>query len=206
MFPTMTGANVTHWAKPTNCGGLLFDCDGTLVDSMPLHYKAWSAVLLRHGLEFTETRFYEWAGMPIIAIIERLATEQGVTVDAVAIGAERDRYFHSLPESELRPVQAVVDIARKYRGKVPMAVATGSTVVSASTSLRVIGVLDWFDEVISSQDVGAPKPAPDVFLVAAQRIGVAPAACVVFEDGDAGIQAAQAAGMPVVDVRPWLQR
>lgn len=193
------------WSKPPGCGGLIFDCDGTLVDSMPLHYKAWSAVLPRHGLAFKEAWFYEWAGMPIIAIIERLAQEQGVTVDAAAIGAERDSYFHSLPESELLPVQAVVDIAAHYRGQVPMAVATGSTVPSASTSLRVIGVLDWFDEVISSQDVGLPKPAPDVFLVAAQRMGVAPAECVVFEDGEAGIQAAHAAGMAVVDVRPWLE-
>ena len=87
-----------------------------------------------------------------------------------------------------------------------MAVATGSAQASAEASLRAIGVLEWFDAMISSQDVGRPKPAPDVFLRAAERIAVAPSACVAFEDGEAGLQAAQAAGMHVVDVRPWLPR
>ncbi len=87
-----------------------------------------------------------------------------------------------------------------------MAVATGSTQVSAKASLSAIGILEWFDAVVSSQDVGHPKPAPDVFLVAAERIAVPPGDCVAFEDGDAGLQAAQAAGMLAVDIRPWLPR
>ena len=84
--------------------------------------------------------------------------------------------------------------------------ATGSTQASAEASLQAIGILDWFDAVISSHDAGRPKPAPDVFLVAAERIAVAPVNCVAFEDGDAGLQAAREAGMQVVDIRPWLQR
>ena len=195
-----------NWTMPAGYRGLIFDCDGTLVDSMPLHYQAWVTVLARHDLEFPEARFYEWAGLPIVEIIHRLAGAQGMDVDAVAIGVERDSYFHSLTESAMRPVEAVVDIARHYRGQHPMAVATGSTVASATASLKAIGVLDWFDAIISSQDVGRSKPAPDVFLVAAERIGVAPGECVAFEDGPAGMQAARAAGMQVIDVRPWLVR
>lgn len=173
---------------------------------MPLHYHAWITVLRRYDLDFPETRFYQWAGVPVDEIIRRLAAEQGVTVDAKAIAAERDRYFHSLSTSELRPVEAVVDIARRHYRQLPMAVATGSTQVSAKASLSAIGILEWFDAVVSSQDVGHPKPAPDVFLVAAERIAVPPGDCVAFEDGDAGLQAAQAAGMLAVDIRPWLPR
>ena len=185
---------------------MIFDCDGTLVDSMPLHYHAWTTVLRRHDLDFTETRFYQWAGVAIDEIVRRLAAEKGLTVDPKAIAAERDTYFHSLPASALRPVPAVVDIARRFHRQLPMAVATGSTKASAQASLRAIGILEWFDAVLSSQDVGRPKPAPDVFLKAAERIAVAPTDCVAFEDGDAGLQAAQAAGMRVVDIRPWLPR
>jgi len=173
---------------------------------MPLHYQAWVTVLRRYDLELTEARFYQWAGLPIDTIVDRLASEKGLAVDARAIADERDAYFHSLPAGALRPVEAVVDIARRFRGQLAMAVATGSTAASASASLRAIGVLEWFDAVISSHDVGRPKPAPDVFLCAAERIAVAPNECVVFEDGEAGLQAARAAGMRVVDIRPWLQR
>jgi HAD superfamily hydrolase (TIGR01509 family) len=185
---------------------LIFDCDGTLVDSMPFHYRAWVTVLDRYGLTFAETRFYQWAGVPVEEIVRRLADEMGRMVDAAAIAAERDAYFHSLPVTELHPVAAVVDIARRYRGRLPMAVATGSTRASAEASLRAIGILGWFATVVSSQDVGRPKPAPDVFLMAAERIAITPHACVAFEDGDAGLEAARAAGMSTVDVRPWLGR
>jgi HAD superfamily hydrolase (TIGR01509 family) len=195
-----------NWTLPAGYRGLIFDCDGTLVDSMPLHYHAWVTVLRRYDLDFTEARFYQWAGVPVNEIIRRLAAEKGVAVDADAIAAERDTYFHSLPESELRPVAAVVDIARRFHRQLPMAVATGSTKASAEASLRAIGILEWFDAVISSQDAGRPKPAPDVFLMAAERIAVAPGDCVAFEDGDAGLDAALAAGMHVVDIRPWLER
>ncbi|MFZ0617053.1 MAG: HAD-IA family hydrolase [Candidatus Acidiferrales bacterium] len=185
---------------------MIFDCDGTLVDSMPLHYRSWDLVLRRHGLELSEARFYRMAGLPVAQIIEELAREKGLAVDAQAIADERDADFHSQPASAMRPVRAVVEIAREYRGKLPMAVATGSTRASAEASLRAIGILEWFDAVISSQDAGRPKPAPDVFLLAARRIGVPAGECVAFEDGDAGLESARAAGMHAVDIRPWLER
>ncbi|MGB6391185.1 MAG: HAD-IA family hydrolase [Candidatus Acidiferrales bacterium] len=194
------------WSLPENCRGLIFDCDGTLVDSMPLHYRSWDLVLRRHGLELSEARFYRMAGLPVAQIIEELAREKGLAVDAQAIADERDADFHSQPASAMRPVRAVVEIAREYRGKLPMAVATGSTRASAGASLRAIGILEWFDAVISSQDTGRPKPAPDVFLLAARRIGVPARECVAFEDGDAGLESARAAGMHAVDIRPWLER
>ena len=194
------------WTLPVGYRGLIFDCDGTLVDSMPIHYQAWVTVLRRHNLELTETRFYQWAGTSIEEVIERLAAEKGLKVDAAAIGTERDEYFHDLAVDNLRPVRTVVDIARHYYGQLPMAVATGSTKESAEASLRAIGILELFDAVISSQEAGPPKPAPDVFLLAAKKIDVPAKECVVFEDGEAGFTAARAAGMLTVDIRPWLER
>ncbi len=194
-----------NWTLPIGCRGLIFDCDGTLVDSMPLHYQAWVTVLRRYGLAFSEARFYQWAGVPVDEIVRRLAAESGMAVDAQAIANERDRYFHSLPSSDLRPVTPVVDIARHYRRQLPMAVATGSTLASARASLQAIGILDWFDAIISSHEAGRPKPAPDVFLLAAERIGIPPESCVAFEDGDAGLLSAREAGMQAIDIRPWLQ-
>ena len=173
---------------------------------MPLHYHAWTTVLNRHGLQFPEALFYQWAGMPIDQIIQRLADQQGQRVDVQSIATERDAYFHSLPTSELRPVKAVVEIARRFLGQLPLAVATGSTAASASASLEAIGVLSWFDALVSSHQVARPKPAPDVFLAAAEQIDVPPSQCVVFEDGEVGLEAAQAADMHPVDIRPWLER
>jgi HAD superfamily hydrolase (TIGR01509 family) len=195
-----------NWALPQGIKGLIFDCDGTLVDSMPLHYKVWETVLLRHNLHLTEERFYGWAGLPVDQIIQRLADEKGLLVDVPAIAEERDACFHSQPLSLFQPVAVVVEIARSFRGILPMAVATGSTCASAEASLQAIGVLDWFDAVVSSHEAGRPKPAPDVFLVAADRINVDPTHCVAFEDGEAGLTAAREAGMRVVDIRPMLSR
>ena len=195
-----------NWAPPAHCRGLLFDCDGTLVDSMPLHYRAWCTTLHRHGLTFPEAQFYAWAGLPIADIIRRLSAAQGVEVDIDAVANERDQSFHSMPTQALQPVQPVVEIARTHRSSLPMAVATGSTHASACASLEAIGVLPWFAAVVSSVDVGRAKPAPDVFLAAAQAIGVPAEFCVAFEDGDTGLQAARAAGMQAVDIRPWLNR
>ncbi|MGY8824342.1 MAG: HAD family hydrolase [Candidatus Latescibacterota bacterium] len=194
------------WTLPDGYRGLIFDCDGTLVDSMPLHYHAWTTVLNRHGLQFSEQQFYAWAGLPIAGIIKRLSGEQNLQVDVQQVADERDHYFHSLPCEQLRPVRAVVEIARHYHEQYPLAVATGSTQDSARASLEAIDILSLFDAIVSSQEVEQPKPAPDVFLLAAKRIGIPPNECVAFEDGDAGMQSAQKAGMLVVDIRPWLER
>ena len=195
-----------NWTLPEGIKGLIFDCDGTLVDSMPLHFQAWETVLQRHNLHLSEARFYGWAGLPVDQIIQRLADEKGLIVDVAAIAEERDEYFHNQPLDLFRPVEVVVEIARSFRGVLPMAVATGSTPASAEASLQAIGVLDWFDAVVSSHEVVHPKPAPDVFLLAAERISIPPAQCVAFEDGEAGLASAREAGMHVVDIRPMLVR
>ena len=188
-------------AEPTDKHkGLIFDCDGTLADTMPAHYIAWRATMERHGIEFTEDRFYELGGVPTEGVVAILAGEQGVALDAAAVGREKENLFHESLERVER-VHPVVAVADAWRGKLPMAVATGSERWSAERMLDHLGILGWFDALACADDVAHHKPAPDTFLLAAERLGVAPAACLVYEDTDLGMEAARRAGMDAVDVR-----
>lgn len=179
---------------------LIFDCDGTLVDSMPAHYRAWADTLARHGIEFTERRFYELAGVPTDRVAATVAAEQGVTLDPVAVARQKDEQFLRCLD-RVEAFEPVAAVAREYRGVLPMAVASGSSRSLVERELAHLGMLDWFDVVLCAEDVPVPKPAPDIFLVAAQRLGMEPFRCIVYEDSDLGIQAAIAAGMQFVDAR-----
>ena len=180
---------------------LIFDLDGTLVDSMPAHFQAWCKALEDQGqaVVFPEDVFYAMGGRPTRDIVEVINGEQGLHLDADQVASCKKRhYLKSLPFVELIP--AVAKIAEENRGRVPMAVASGSSREVVEKTLQILGVSDWFDEVISSNEVANGKPAPDVFLEAASRLDVDPVDCVVFEDARSGIIAARAAGMEVVAV------
>ncbi len=181
--------------------GLVFDMDGTLADTMPTHYIAWSESMAAHGIEFTEKRFYQLGGVPAVGVIRILAEEQGVALPegVEAIAHAKEERFVELA-GEVRPVTEVKAIAEAHRGRIPMAVATGSQVWLAEKILGSLGMLDWFGAIIGADCVANPKPAPDTFVLAAERIGVDPARCHAFEDTPMGIAAAKAAGMDVVDV------
>ena len=180
---------------------LIFDCDGTLADTMPAHYVAWHKTMLRHGIDFDEDRFYALGGVPTVKIIQTLSAEVGITLDAHAVAREKELAFHASID-QVEPIAAVVEVARQHRGKLPMAVGTGSEWWSAERVLKRIGVLDWFDAVVCADHVKRHKPDPDVFLEAARRIGVDPKHCCVYEDTEIGLTAGRSAGMAVVDVRP----
>jgi len=181
--------------------GLIFDCDGTLADTMPLHWEAWRAVAGRHGVHFTEERFYALGGVPSRHILVMLAEEQGLKIDPVAVAHEKENaYLKNLPH--VGPVAEVVAIAEAHRGRIPMAVASGGTGPVINMVLEKLGIRSWFDAVVTSEDVVRQKPAPDIFLEAARRIGVVPRHCRAFEDTDLGMEAIRAAGMDAVDVRP----
>lgn len=182
---------------------LIFDCDGTLADSMPAHFVAWTDALRPHGLAFPEERFYACAGMSTQQIIELLAREQGRSVDTVAIARDKDEQFMRHVD-RVRPLEPVVAIAREFRGRGPMAVATGNVRRLAEATLEALGIQSWFGALVTADDVDDHKPAPDTFLEAARRLGVQPQDCRVYEDGEPGLLAGRAAGMEVVDVRPWL--
>jgi len=179
---------------------LIFDCDGTLTDSMPLHYVAWKQTLDRYRVAIDEDRFYALGGMPTDKIIALLSGEQGVAVDVDLASREKEQAFLNLLHL-LEPIAAVLKIAQENQGKLKMAVASGGFREVIQQQLRRIGCFDWFDTVVTAEDTELHKPEPDVFLEAARRLGVPPAKCRVYEDSDLGIEAARRAGMQWVDVR-----
>lgn len=180
--------------------GLIFDCDGTLADTMPLHWEAWSEIARRHGFQFPEARFYALAGVPSRHILQTLSTEQGVSLDPLAVAHEKEEtYLEKL--SHVGPIHAVCEIARDHREQLPMAVASGGTRKVILQVLDHLKIRDWFQAVVTSEDVAHQKPAPDIFLEAARQIGVSPGACRAYEDSDLGMEAIRAAGMEAVDVR-----
>jgi beta-phosphoglucomutase family hydrolase len=181
--------------------GLIFDCDGTLADSMPLHWIAWQTVTSRYNLHFPEERFYLLGGVPSRDILKMLSTEQGRELDHIAVSKEKEAAYLPLM-AQLQPIDCVVDIAREHHGKVPMAVASGGGRTAIHQVLQHLGIRDLFAAVVTSEDVVRQKPAPDIFLEAARRIGVPPQFCRAFEDTDLGMQAIRDAGMDAVDVRP----
>jgi beta-phosphoglucomutase family hydrolase len=196
----------TTWTPPAGTAGLIFDCDGTLADTMPAHYKAWTAMLGRFGIPFPEDRFYAMGGMPTATIIRVLAAEAGVEVNDVdAMVHEKEQAFLTYLDA-IRPIEPVVAIAAAHRGKLPIAVASGGYRDTITRPLDHIAVRHWFDAMVTAEDTPRHKPEPDVFLEAARRLGVTATACVVFEDTDIGLEAARRAGMPAVDVRPWVKR
>jgi HAD superfamily hydrolase (TIGR01509 family) len=186
--------------------GFIFDCDGTIADSMPLHFRAWRAALAAHGatFEFTWDLHQRRAGKALEVIVEELNIEFGTRLDANAVArAEREMYLELLPM--VRPVKPVVDLILSLAGRRSMAVASGSDLESVRGTLQALGLLELLPVVVTAFDVKHGKPAPDLFLLAAERIGVAPSDCVVFEDSALGIEAAERAGMHSVLVRRLTQ-
>lgn len=183
----------------------LFDCDGTIADSMPLHYKAWKKVLGEWNCEFDEALFYSWGGMPIAEIISTLNVERGLSMPVEQVARRKENlYFELLPE--LKPVPEVLEHVQAQHGRVPFAVVSGSTRDSVIASLSALNLLEKFDTLVCAGEYARSKPDPEAFLLAASKLGVAPAACLVFEDTDMGIQAATSAGMSSVRVPPPWER
>lgn len=182
--------------------GIIFDLDGTLVDTMPAHYLAWRQTAEGHGLVLSEDRFYELGGVPTTRIFTMLSEEQGIEIDPEAAAIQKEEAFVSLL-SEVEPIQPVLEVVQENHGKVPMAVATGAMRWVMERILKEQNLEHYFSEFVASEDTVRHKPFPDVFLEAARRMGVSPEKCCVYEDAQLGIEAGQAAGMHVVDVRTF---
>jgi HAD superfamily hydrolase (TIGR01509 family) len=181
----------------------LFDCDGTIADSMPLHYLAWKKALGEWGCEFEEELFYAWGGMPVAEIISTLNSKHGLTMPVEAVAHRKEGlYYELLPQ--LKAVPEVLEHIEAEHGRIPFAVVSGSTKESVVASLASLKLLDRFETLVCAGDYGKSKPDPEAFLLAAAQLRVAPVECLVFEDTEMGIQAARAAGMASVKVPlPW---
>jgi len=177
----------------------LFDCDGTIVDSMPLHYIAWKTSLAEYNCVYEEKLFYAWGGRPIREIIRLLNDMQGLNMPVDEVAEKKEILYHSLLP-QLKAIPEVIEHIDAQHGRIPFAVVSGSRRSSVVGSLTALGLLDKFDTLVCAEDYKCGKPAPDCFLMAADRLGIAPSDCLVFEDTDLGIEAATAAGMLSVKV------
>ena len=181
--------------------GYIFDCDGTLVDTMPLHYRAWDRAMQRAGLAETlsEELFYSLGGMPTKKVAAVFAKHYVLSIDVEKVFHEKEALFLEM-QAEMKVIKPVVDFARKFHGKAPMSVASGGPKPVVVKTLELMHIADLFPVVVTPEDVTHGKPSPEMFLLAAKKMGVAPERCLVFEDAGPGFEAAIAAGMPYVRV------
>ena len=194
-----TNLNINPKAK-----GLIFDLDGTLADTMPIHYVAWRNAAASYGIDFTVELFMQLAGIPLYPTVEKLNQMFGTNIDPKEMGDIKETEFennmHLTPE-----IKIVTDLVKIWHGKLPMAVGTGGSRYLASKTLEFIGLKDYFEVMVTSEDVIHYKPHPETFLKCAEQLGIDPVDCEVFEDGVLGIQAARTAGMMVVDVTEYYE-
>ena len=190
---------------PGSYRAYLFDCDGTIADSMPLHYIAWKKALAEWNCTFDEQLFYALGGTPVAEIVSMLNKKYGLSMPVESVSSRKENlYMELLPQ--LRAVPEVVEQIDAQHGRIPFAVVSGSTRESVIASLNSLKLLDRFDTMVCAGDYKKSKPDPECFLLAACKLGVAPESCLVFEDTDMGIQAATAAGMASVKIPPPWER
>jgi beta-phosphoglucomutase-like phosphatase (HAD superfamily) len=182
---------------------LIFDLDGTLSDSLPVHIATWHKVCAELNCTFDERIVVEMTGMPTIQFAERIKAEQGLAIDAGEIVRMKQQEFWRNMD-KIRPHDAVVDLMKANYGKIPMAVGTGASRQSAMLQLQALDIAHFFDVIVTADDVTSHKPEPETFLRCAELMNVPASECQVFEDGEMGMQAAQTAGMILTDVRPFV--
>lgn len=184
--------------------GLIFDCDGTLADTMPFHMEGWRRVFADAHVAVPEPWLDSLRGTPERQVVVLANERFGLALDPDAIVAAKHLVYRRLLAG-VRPIEPVVTVARAYRGRLPMAVASGATRDDVHTVLARLGLMEAFTAVLTADDDIEHKPSPAIFLEAARRMGVDPAECQVFEDGDIGLEAARRAGMTATDVRPYIE-
>ena len=192
--------NQTPWRPilpETDFDAFIFDCDGTLADTMPIHYRAWSRALGEHAHLFPEPLFYELGGVPTCRVVEIINERHNLKLPVDLLVSQKETFFEEL-SSEILPIHGVVEVARRFHRVKPMAVASGGHRHIVTRTLETLQILSLFDAVVCSEDYSNGKPAPDPFLEAARRMNVNPARCLVFEDSTTGLAAATAAGMECI--------
>lgn len=183
---------------------LIFDLDGTLVDSMPLHLAAWEEASRQFGFHFDAGWLHSLGGVPSRKIAALIVEQQGMPLDTARVAEVKAQHYARMLE-QARPFPAMLQLLKRWQGRLPMAIGTGSARSAAEAVLRNTELAGFMSAVVTADDVEEHKPNPHTFLLAARRLGVDPARCLVFEDTEIGRQAAEAAGMAcvmVVEGRP----
>lgn len=173
---------------------LIFDLDGTLADTMPIHFWAYKNILVDYGIDFTPELFATLAGIPAVGTIEKLNELFGTNMNAQQVGHFKEAEYEKLMH-KMKAIHPVVELAKEYYGKLPMAIGTGGYNRLAWKTMEILGLNQYFDILVSADDITHSKPHPETFLKCAEKLGVAPEFCQVFEDGEPGMQAAKAANM-----------
>ena len=180
--------------------GYIFDCDGTLADSMPVHYGAWADTVRKYGGQIPEDLFYSLGGWPSRKMVELLNERFRSSLDPETIANEKEQLYVQRIDT-IRPIPEVVDFARQVAAFAKVSVASGGILPVVTKTLEAIGFKDFFSVIVTSEQVKRGKPFPDMFLEAARRMGVPPPDCLVLEDSPAGFEAAISGGMDYVVVR-----
>ncbi len=186
-----------------NAKALIFDLDGTLSDSLPVHIASWNTVCEKLNCTFDERILVEMTGAPTISFAERIKREQNLEIEAEELVAMKQKEFW-MNIKKIKPHNAVINLMKNAHGKIPMAVGTGASLTSATLQMKELQIDHLFDFIVTADDVDRHKPEPDTFLKCAELMKVDPKYCQVFEDGELGMQAAQTAGMLLTDVRPFV--
>jgi len=189
-----------------NFKAYLFDMGGTIADTMPLHFVSWTQAVEEAGGTFPEDLFYAWGGVPLIGVVENLNRHFGYKLDPAAVAHRKEDLYLGMLD-QVTPVAAVLEHVHAQYGKIPFAIVSGSPRDSIRRTLTTLNLLSYFPVIVGAEDYKQGKPNPEPFLTAATRLNVEPIDCLVFEDADAGIRAAEAAGMQWIHVpsyRPTL--
>ena len=189
------GAVMTIFTPPEKLyKGYIFDCDGTVAHSMPIHYAAWRQTAEENGILMTEELFYSLGGVPTTRIVEILNEKFGTNLDPEQVARRKEAvYLENM--GNMQPIEEVAAFARKVAKFAKVSIASGGYLPVVLETLEAIGFKDFFPVVVTTEQVSRGKPFPDMFLEAAKRMGVPPTECLVLEDSPAGIDAAKAAGM-----------
>lgn len=191
---------------PNHIEALIFDLDGTLADTMPLHLASWTKVGEEFGVNITEELILKNSGTPTIELVNKFNKDFSWNLDPAKVRMEKQKQFNFFKEKQgkIKPIKQIYEVAKSMKGKLPMSVGTGSSRHNAENSLRDMEMEDWWVTIVTGTDDVKGKPAPDIFLACAQAMDVAPEKCLVFEDGAAGIKSAIAANMPYINVHDFL--
>ncbi len=191
---------------PSHVKGLIFDLDGTLVDTMPLHIEAWCETGKHFGVEITPYMVNAMAGIPTLHSVVKLNELYGYNLDPLAVKTRKDLLLEDIisRNGNYHPITPVYEVARQYKEKIPMTIGTGSSRTQAIRVLRDMQIIDWFQGIVAADDVTHFKPDPETFLKCASIMKLHPEECLVFEDGALGILAAKNAGMEYIDVSELL--